>query len=135
MHNDESHNWPEKASRLLVVDDDASTLHMMKVLLSGAGYETLTAGSVAEALDVASAAPPDVLLTDLGLPDATGAELLGELKRLYAVSGVALSGYAADQLSAGEQEGFAAHLVKPVDFNQLKAVLAGIFDQRRRVGE
>ncbi|HZL36185.1 MAG TPA: response regulator [Tepidisphaeraceae bacterium] len=112
-----------KLRRVLVVDDDESTLHCMRALLKGQGYEVSIAGSVADALTSASVAPPDLLVTDLGLPDATGAELVKALRARYSMPAIALSGSPPEELSESEREGFSAHLMKPVDLKQLTSTI------------
>lgn len=85
--------------------------------------------SVAGGLKAASTAGTlDAVISDLGLPDGTGFELIGKLRELYGLRGVALSGYGMDEdLRRSSEAGFSAHLTKPVDFAQLEQALADLF--------
>ena len=68
--------------------------------------------------------PFDLVISDLGLPDGDGVDLMAQLTKDYGLRGIALSGYgmAADRAKT-EAAGFLSHLVKPVDFDQLDRVL------------
>ena len=75
----------------------------------------------------AEAEPFDLLISDLGLPDGSGTDLLGELLRRSAVGkvkAIALSGYGMEQdLQRTRDAGFSEHLIKPVDMDKLQAVV------------
>jgi CheY-like chemotaxis protein len=110
--------------RILLVDDHTDTLWSMKRLLSRCGYEVLTAGSCAEALRHACQHGPDVIISDIGLPDGSGLELLRELRRHTTAPAIALSGYGMEADVAQTREaGFTTHLTKPVDFPHLLEVV------------
>ena len=70
----------QRRSRVLVVDDEASVAGALELILSERGHEVSAAAGVAEALALARARPFDLVFTDLRLPDATGIELLEQLK-------------------------------------------------------
>jgi two-component system KDP operon response regulator KdpE len=107
-------------TRVLVVDDDADSVRFMAVLLRAAGFDVATATSYATALQAAAGGePPHVLITDIGLPDASGIELLRELRRLYSVSGIALSGHPAEEIGDAGRT-FDAYFQKPVDCDRVK---------------
>jgi PAS domain S-box-containing protein len=112
--------------RLLVVEDHEPTLAVLENLLTRAGHRVATATSVASALE--RAADPnhfDVLISDVGLPDGTGFELMGKLHAQQKIRGVALSGYGMDDdLRCSREAGFSKHLIKPIDFAQLNRALA-----------
>jgi signal transduction histidine kinase len=111
--------------RVLLVEDSPDTLAVMVRLLRMMGYEVATAGSVREAREVADGWPFDVLVSDIGLPDGTGHQLLRELAKARSVRAVAVSGYGTDGDRLQSREaGFVEHLVKPVDVERLRAVLA-----------
>lgn len=106
--------------RILLVDDHSETLAVMAKLLEMSGYSVSTASSVSDALEVASQQPCDLLISDVGLPDRTGYELMREVRELYDVKGIALTGYTEDSdIREAEQAGFARHLKKPVSFDTL----------------
>ncbi len=110
--------------RLLVVEDHAPTLDVLVRLLRRRGHDVTTATSVREALERAAAQRFDFVVSDVGLPDGTGTEVMQELSVCYGLRGVALSGYGMEEdLARSREAGFVAHLTKPVNFNQLQRVL------------
>ena len=101
----------------------------MSRLLSAAGYHVKTAGSVASALNLACNEPFDVVVSDIGLPDATGYDLMEQVRQRcgLAIKGIALSGFGMEaDLQRGKAVGFADHLVKPVSVAQLSAAIQRI---------
>lgn len=125
---------PEPASapnshslRLLVIEDHEPTLMILARLLRRDGHQVLTASTVQSALALASTQSFDLVISDIGLPDGNGVDLMRQLTKDYALRGIALSGYgmAADHARTKEA-GFLAHLVKPINFDQLRSVLRGI---------
>ena len=115
---------PEPSMHLLVVEDHDATLQVLSRLLTRAGHRIVTASSVATALSVARDHRFDLVVSDLGLPDGTGLELMQNLRDRHGLRGIALSGYGMDEdLRRSEEAGFVAHLVKPVDVNELRRVL------------
>ncbi|MHB8903162.1 MAG: hybrid sensor histidine kinase/response regulator [Thermoguttaceae bacterium] len=111
--------------RILLVEDHGVTAQMMKTVLSAEGHTVETAGDVATALQLAHREPFDLLLSDLGLPDSTGHDLMRQLRRDgLTLPGIALSGYGrAADIRASYEAGFAAHLTKPAS---REAVLTAI---------
>ena len=102
----------------------------MARLLQYRGYEVHTAESVQTALQEAEAFPFDVLVSDIGLPDGSGADLLRKLNTRGAVRAVALSGYGMpDDIARSKDAGFAEHLTKPIQVDLLDDAL-----QRANVG-
>ncbi len=83
----------EPSLRLLVVEDHEPTRQVLARLLKRASHEVETAGSLAEALAAAAARPFDGVVSDLGLPDGTGNELMESLRERHGLRGIALSGY------------------------------------------
>jgi signal transduction histidine kinase len=111
-------------SRVLLVEDHVDTARVLAKLLGLSGYAVTTASSVAMALEVAAAGPFDVVVSDVGLPDATGYELMGQLRDLYGLSGIALTGYGMeDDLRRSRDAGFVEHLTKPVDLRKLEEAI------------
>jgi two-component system CheB/CheR fusion protein len=110
--------------RLLVIEDHEPTLTVLTRLLRQEGHEVLTATTVSGALQLATAHRFDFVISDIGLPDGSGLDLMRELTRKYALRGIALSGYGMleDRVKA-QQAGFLAHLVKPINFGQLHHLL------------
>lgn len=112
--------------RLLLVEDHESTREVLSRILRRSGHQVHGAGTGAEALELLkSAGPVDVVISDLALPDRNGLELLRDLRAVQPeVPAIALSGYGMDEdVKRAKHAGFTAHLVKPVPFDQLRALL------------
>ncbi|PYI77390.1 MAG: hypothetical protein DMF04_06370 [Verrucomicrobia bacterium] len=115
---------PVKSYRLLVVEDHEPTLAVLARLLREQSHEVMTASTVKDALILASENVFDFVISDLGLPDGNGIDLMVHLRADYGLRGIALTGYGmAEDLARTEQAGFLAHLVKPINFDQLHHVL------------
>jgi two-component system, sensor histidine kinase and response regulator len=113
-----------RSYRLLVVEDHEPTLAVLTRLLRSQGHDVMTASTVKDALTLASKNTFDFVISDLGLPDGSGIDLMMVLSNDYGLRGIALSGYGmAEDLAKTEQAGFLAHLVKPINFDQLHRVL------------
>ena len=114
--------------RILLVEDNGDTALMMKMLLETFGYEVESAGDVAQALEAIEADPFDLLISDLGLPDRSGLELMAEIRcRGNGLKGIALSGYGREEdVRRSEQAGFSMHLTKPVDADALIEMVARV---------
>jgi PAS domain S-box-containing protein len=118
---------PQRALQVLVVDDNADAADMLALLLETEGYEVGVAHRSATALARVAAAPPQVCLLDIGLPDMDGYDLAARLRampsmqaaRLVAITGYGQQADRARSLAAG----FDHHLVKPVQLGELFALL------------
>jgi len=113
--------------RLLVIEDHEPTLAVLTRLLRQKGHGVLTASTVNGALLLARDHTFDVVISDVGLPDGSGLDLMRQLAKKYGLRGIALSGYGMpeDRVKT-QQAGFVAHLVKPINFEQLHHVLQQI---------
>jgi CheY-like chemotaxis protein len=116
--------------RVLVVDDDADTCDLLTAILQKAGAKVLAARSANEALGFISTFQPDVLVSDIGMPEIDGYGLLRRVRALPAeqhgrVPAVALTAYAkaADRVKA-LRSGFQIHVPKPVSMDELIAAVA-----------
>ena len=110
--------------RILVVEDHDDTLRSMKLLLHRLGYEVLTADNMADALRIAMQQPFDILLSDIGLPDGSGLELLKRIRSVRDVPALALSGFGMDEdIERSRAAGFSDHLTKPVSIDRLQAAI------------
>ena len=121
-----SDDLPDNAqsSRLLLVEDHVDTRRVLERLLAGFGYTVAVAGSVEEALAVYRNEEFDLILSDIGLPDGTGYDLIAKAKRIRDVTGVALTGYGmSEDVRRSQEAGFAFHLTKPIDAGELRSVL------------
>ncbi len=116
--------------KILLVDDHEDTCTGMRMILERRGYRVRTADSVQGALSVAEEFQFELLISDLGLPDGTGFELMMELKRRRgdAIRGVALSGFGMESdIERSMQAGFEEHLIKPVNLERLGEILHQVF--------
>jgi len=115
------------APRILLVEDHASTLQVLSTLLRRDGYEVLPATNVAEALAQVAAQPCELVISDLGLPDGSGIQLMRQLRTNYGLRGIALTGYGMEEdIARAREAGFAAHLVKPIQVAELRRILADL---------
>lgn len=107
--------------RILLVEDHSDTAFMMQNLLETSGHKVTRAGDVAEALEAVKGGSFDLLISDLGLPDRSGLELMEELRRLgNPLKGIAVSGFGQEEdLRRSKEAGFVEHLTKPVDLEAL----------------
>jgi signal transduction histidine kinase len=117
---------PKTCRRVLVVDDNQDAADSLSLLLRIQGHEVQTAYGAQEALDRAAAFNADVVLLDIGLPMMNGFEVARQLRASGSPARlVALSGYGQPQdIRRTRDAGFDAHLVKPVDLEQVDEVLA-----------
>ncbi len=117
--------------RILLVEDHADTARIMRRLLSAHGHEVHPAGDVATALKLAEEQEFDLLLSDLGLPDGSGLDLMRKLRaKGIAMPGIALSGYGQEKdIEQSRNVGFVAHLVKPVSMRRLQDAIAKVVAQ------
>jgi two-component system, OmpR family, KDP operon response regulator KdpE len=110
--------------RVLVVDDEDQILRALRVVLRDAGFESVPAGDVAEALDAAAVRPPDAAIVDLVLPDGDGIELTRRLREWSAMPIIVLSAVGDETekvraLEAGADD----YVVKPFGARELVARL------------
>lgn len=116
---------------LLVVEDHAPTLEVLAMLLKRAGHQVTTVGNVAAALAAAKANRFDAVISDLGLPDGTGHELMRQLRNEHQLQGIALSGYGTeDDIQRSLQAGFSEHLTKPIRFAEVRRALQRLLQDR-----
>lgn len=112
--------------RILLVEDHDSTREVLARILRRAGHNVHEARSAADAMALAGAPEPfDALISDLGLPDLSGLDLLKAIRANHPrLPAIALSGYGMEEdVKRAHDAGFNAHLVKPVPFDQLRVLL------------
>ncbi|HEX2973961.1 MAG TPA: PAS domain S-box protein, partial [Tepidisphaeraceae bacterium] len=115
----------DRKLRILLVEDHGDTARILSRLLASEGHAVRHAGDVATAMKLAREEEFDVLLSDLGLPDGSGHDLMRQLiasgKHL---PGIALSGFGmASDVKQSREAGFLEHVTKPVNFETLSAAL------------
>ena len=113
-----------RSVRLLLVEDHEDTNRSLTRMLRRRGYEVHPANDIRSALDIATRKQFDVLVSDIGLPDGSGIDLLKALRAKRDVFGIALSGYGMEEdIRRSGEAGFSHHLVKPVDLNKLDSII------------
>ncbi len=120
-----SSEMADKALQILVIDDEAAMREVLEMRLGGWGYEVLLAETGAEALETATAQAPDAVISDVALPDRSGIELVGELRRLDPERPVILiTAYGTiDAAVEAMKLGAMDFLTKPLDYDKLAATL------------
>jgi CheY-like chemotaxis protein len=112
---------------VLLVEDHEETLEVLAKLLTCLGYEVTTASTIKAALVAARDKHFDLLISDLGLPDGSGYELMRSLHAGNHLRGIALTGYGmSEDIQLSQEAGFAEHLVKPVDLKKLEEAMARV---------
>jgi CheY-like chemotaxis protein len=117
--------------KILLVEDHLDTAKAMARLLNLSGYHVETATSYADAVALCEQKQFDLLISDVGLPDGTGYDLMRQmLDRACATKGIAVSGYGSQQdVQDSIQAGFSEHLVKPVAFDALRDAIKRVILQ------
>lgn len=116
-----------KPVRILIADDNVDAAHTLATYLRLSGYDPTVALDGAEALRLASAEPPDVMLLDISMPTLNGYDVARQVRlqpwgagvRLIAVSGW----FSPEDIERSSQAGFDTHLSKPIDMDALPTVL------------
>jgi DNA-binding response OmpR family regulator len=115
--------------KLLIVEDNRDTRQFLALILSQRGHEVTTAANLAEARAALVSRDIDLLISDVELPDGTGLELMPELRERD-VPGIAMSGFGSEEdMRLSLESGFAAHLIKPIEFTQLEAAIRRVTDR------
>ncbi|WP_395735958.1 ATP-binding protein [Prosthecobacter sp.] len=110
--------------RLLLVEDHADTARILSRQLSQAGASVALATTVESAIKASESEHFDILVSDLGLPDGTGYEIMRHVSAQGGMRGIAMSGFGMDEDRRRSREaGFAEHLVKPIDLRELIAAI------------
>jgi signal transduction histidine kinase/CheY-like chemotaxis protein len=115
---------PPKNLQIMLVEDHDDTRRIMSRLLRKLEHSVVTAGSIKEALSAASSHQLDLVISDIGLPDGTGLDLMRQLVLQRPIKGIALTGYGTEaDTEQTRAAGFTAHLTKPIDFKELVEVI------------
>jgi CheY-like chemotaxis protein len=118
---------PPDRLRILLVEDHADTRAVLARLLEHQGHTIFTAQDTASALRLAETCELELLISNIGLPDGTGYELMKRLRLKHpSLAGIALSGFGMPSDTDHSREaGFAEHLVKPVNLDSLQFAIQG----------
>jgi signal transduction histidine kinase/ActR/RegA family two-component response regulator len=117
---------PEKRIRILLIEDHEDTARVMVRLLGLNGHEVRRAKSVAEAIAAMDEAQCDVLISDIGLPDGTGIDLIKHVRLHHGdrIPAVAMTGYGMEEdVARCTDAGFGFHLTKPINFARLEETI------------
>jgi signal transduction histidine kinase/CheY-like chemotaxis protein len=125
---------------VLVVEDQADSRELIEHVLTNSGAQVLTAGSAREALELLDSNKPDVLVSDIGMPEVDGFEFLRRVRALGPDRGgripaIALTAFArSEDRTRALRAGFLVHLAKPVDPAELVATVASVAGRVRESG-
>ncbi|HEV8410945.1 MAG TPA: ATP-binding protein, partial [Gemmatimonadaceae bacterium] len=117
---------------ILVVDDEPDARDLLQRLLEDHGAKVRTAGSAREALDVFSAAPPDLLISDIGMPVMDGYALIRDVRRRSRDEGGEIPAIALTAFARSEDRmramiaGYNLHLAKPIEPTELMVAVASL---------
>jgi CheY-like chemotaxis protein len=117
--------------RILLVDDHADSVRPMQLFLEAIGYQVIAATSVGSALRIALQEEFDLLVSDIGLPDGSGENLIRQLRdRGHKLPSIALSGHGMKvDIERSLAAGFQVHLTKPVSPQRLQATIDQLIRQ------
>lgn len=120
--------------RIYVVENDTDSRNMLTMLLRSWGHDVDAASTLAEALAHLPGQRYDVLISDIGLPDGNGWQLMDKLRELGTLGNIgyaiAMSGYGmVSDLEKSRAAGFRHHLVKPMDVDHLDRLLLEIINE------
>jgi CheY-like chemotaxis protein len=122
---------PANPLRILLVEDHADTRLSMEILLRRAAYQVRSADTAQKALALAAAHKFDLVITDIGLPDLSGIDLMKQLQERHGLEGIATSGYGGKVELEGSGVEFLHHLIKPINIEELRALLAELQVSKR----
>jgi signal transduction histidine kinase/CheY-like chemotaxis protein len=119
-----------RGRRVLVVDDHHDTCLGMKMMLERRGYQITLAHSAEQAMEKARTENFDLLISDIGLPDRSGYDLMRDLGTNKGLRGIALSGFGTEHdVNKARQAGFSEHLTKPINFDRLEEAIHSLLER------
>jgi signal transduction histidine kinase/ActR/RegA family two-component response regulator len=126
----------QRPLRILVVEDHTDTAAALAQLLQTENHEVETAPNIAGAVQAVERREFDLFITDLGLPDGNGRDLMVQLRAIRPIQGIVLSGYGMEaDIAKSAAAGFAEHLIKPINVTQLLNTIRRLGHQSRLLGE
>ncbi len=128
---------PKRKNRILLVEDDADTRYAMALLFELEGFEVETAGDGKEAYLTAHRKRPDLIVTDINMPNVSGLDLIKLIKEddeLASVPIIAMSAVERKQLNRARELGAIAVYEKPIQFDQFLGLIAGLVSARHSRG-
>lgn len=124
---------PHRRFNILLVEDHRDTAQTLCESLMARGHRVRVAGGVQAALREAAADPCELLISDIGLPDGSGTDLIRHMHPPPTIGAIAMSGFAMEQdLLRSRDAGFHSHLTKPVEFATLERAIAEVSNGKRR---
>ncbi|MDB5351002.1 MAG: domain S-box [Planctomycetota bacterium] len=110
---------------ILLVEDEQATVRLMARLLRGLGHQVTTASTIADALEAERSGNFDLIVSDIGLPDGSGLDLMRRVvARRGPIPAIALTGYGMEEdIQRSREAGFTAHMTKPIDFAKLETMI------------
>src|SRR6266511_4391759 len=115
--------------RVLEVDDHEDTCTGMKRMLERRGYQITVAHTAQQAVEKVRTQEFDLLISDIGLPDRSGYELMREVQSSKTLPGIALSGFGTEQdINEARAAGFSEHLTKPINFERLEEAISNLLE-------
>jgi len=122
----------EGVFRILLVDDHADTCAILEKLLTGHGHRVTAAHDMSSALGCAEGERFDLVISDVGLPDGSGMELMTHLKATSRIPGIAMSGFGTSaDIERSLGAGFSEHLVKPITMERLESAIEAVMRSKR----
>ena len=122
---------PARTRHVLLIEDHGDTLEAARELLAELSCSVVTARTVEEALSAAESQGFDLVISDLGLPDGSGLDLMRRLRERHGLTGIAVTGYGMQEdVRRSREAGFVDHLVKPITYQRLEAAIEKFFAGR-----
>ncbi|MDE2201410.1 MAG: response regulator [Burkholderiaceae bacterium] len=122
---------PTRGLHVLLVEDNADTAEAMGQVLAILGHTVTVASGAQTAMRAAESGPFDLLISDIGLPDGSGLDVVRAFGERHAAPSIAITGYGMEEdIARCHEAGFTDHLTKPVDFKRLERLLAGYLAAR-----
>jgi len=125
--------------RLLLVEDATDVLMLIRQELEWIGYQVFTAKNGAIALDIAKREIPDLIISDIKMPEVDGYQLIRmirEVPELEKVPAIAMTGFGMERdIKMAKAVGYSAHLVKPIDMTQMYELIQQLTAQNSSLSE